>query len=108
MARLVVIHGPANTGKIARVWEVAAEDAAMRIVHRDTVRVSFGRLLEEAHLSEVIADMVYALLARGYSVVTVSCAMQPQDARRWRWIAAEAGADLQWVETGVCSSLERA
>jgi predicted kinase len=95
--RLVVISGPPNTAKIATAWAIAAEDPSLRFLHRDQVRVLFGRLLAEGHLSRLLADMALCLLRQGYGVVTAGQNLLPGDRIMWEAVAMDAGAELEWV-----------
>lgn len=88
------------SGKIARMWEIAAADPELRILHRDQIRVLPGRLLTEGDLTGVIGDMAAALLSRGYGVVTAAQNLAPSDRQMWDEVARETGAALEWVRTG--------
>ena len=99
MPRLVVISGEPNTAKLARAWAIAAEDPDLRFLHRDQVRVQFGRLLTESHLTGVMGDIAAALLSRGYGVVTAAQNLAPSDREMWDRVAVETGAQMEWVRT---------
>lgn len=99
MPRLVVVHGPQNSGKIARVWEVAASDPTMHIVHRDTLRVGFGRRVHEDTLTALMADVTFRFLVAGHSVVTAMPDMTEKDRIMWSRLASEASASVEWIDT---------
>lgn len=99
MTRLVVVSGPANTAKLARAWEIAAADPNLRFLHRDQVRVLFGRLLDEAHLTRLLGDMAESLLRNGYGVVTAGQNLAPSDRAMWGGIAERSSAELEWITT---------
>ena len=99
MTRLVVVGGPAGTAKLACAWSIAAEDPDLRFLHRDQVRVLFGRLLDEADLTRLLGDMAWSLLSRGYGVVTAGQNLAPSDRAQWERVAAETGATLEWIST---------
>ena len=100
MPRLVVVSGPPNTAKLALAWAIAAEDPNLRFIHRDQVRVLFGRLLDESHLTRLLADMATSLLTAGYGVVTAGQNLAPSDRALWTGVAEGAQAELEWVSTG--------
>ena len=100
MSRLVIIHGPANSGKLAAMWATASADRDLRVLHRDQVRLLFGRLISEAHLTEIMGDMALGLLQRGYSVITCGQNETDDDARLWEWVAVEGRSTIEW-----CSGL---
>jgi hypothetical protein len=97
--RLVVVSGPPATAKIAKAWEIAAADPDLRFLHRDQVRVLFGRLLDEAHLTRLLGDMASSLLASGYGVVTAGQNLAASDREMWERIGNHAGAPVEWVPT---------
>lgn len=99
MPRLVVVSGPAGSGKIAKAWAAAAPDPSLRFLHRDQVRVLFGRLIDEAHLTELIGVLAERLLSQGYGVVTAAQNQSPSDAALWSSIAQRTGAALEWIST---------
>lgn len=99
MPRLIAIHGPQNSGKIARVWEEAAADPRAVIVHRDTLRVAFGRRMTEATLTALMADIAYRFLLSGHSVVTAAPDMTEGDRIMWANTARETGATVEWLST---------
>jgi predicted kinase len=95
--RLVVVSGPPSTAKLATAWAIAAADPSLRFLHRDQVRVLFGRLLTEGHLTRLLADMALCLLRQGYGVVTAGQNLLPSDRIMWEAVAMDAGAELEWV-----------
>lgn len=97
--RLVVISGPPNTAKLARAWEIAAADPDLRFLHRDQVRVLFGRLLDEGHLTQLLGDMAASMLDNGYGVVTAGQNLAESDRNMWTEVARLTGASLEWVST---------
>jgi predicted kinase len=97
MPRLVVISGPANTGKMAKAWEIAAADPELRLLHRDQVRVLFGRSISEDALTDLMAEMAESLLCNGYGVITVSQNLQERDRDLWREVADLSFTDLEWI-----------
>ena len=99
MPRLVVVSGPPQTAKLTKAWEIAAADPDLRFLHRDQVRVLFGRLLDEAHLTRLLGDMAASLLYQGYGVVTAGQNLAPSDRAMWADIAQATGAELEWVQT---------
>ena len=98
MPKLVVIAGPAGTGKLARMYEVAAPDPDMRLLHRDQVRVLFGRAISEGDLTQVMQAMVMVLLENGYNVVTVGQNLHEGDTHMWNEVAYLTKAQITWME----------
>jgi predicted kinase len=97
--RLVVVSGPPNSGKLARAWEIAAADPELRFLHRDQVRVLFGRLIREDHLTLMLDAMAGCLLSQGYGVVTAGQNQAAADRALWHYTAMRTGATLEWVDT---------
>jgi predicted kinase len=96
--RLVVVYGDANTGKLAKAWQVAAADPAMRFLHRDQVRVLFGRLITEPQLTVMLYAMAKTLLSQGHSVVTAGQNLHQIDRDMWIRCGMETGAAVTFVE----------
>lgn len=96
MTRLVIIHGPANTGKMAELWSVAASDPDLRLIHRDQIRVLFGRTVDERTLTMTMASMAGTLLSNGYGVVTCGQNESNWDAQVWDGVALSSGATIEW------------
>ena len=99
MPKLIVISGPANSGKLAKAWEIAAADPELRFLHRDQVRVLFGRLIDESHLTHVIRSVAITLLESGYGVVTAAQNLSPTDFDMWNDVAKTTGSQFEWVST---------
>lgn len=99
MTRLVVVSGPPQTAKLATAWQIAAADPDLRFLHRDQVRVLFGRLLDESHLTQLLGDMAASMLDNGYGVVTAGQNLAEADRNMWAEVARLTGASLEWIST---------
>jgi predicted kinase len=99
VTRLVVIAGPANSGKMPLAQTLVGKDRNLLMVHRDQIRSSLANPIHETDLTLALVEMVNALLALGLDVVTVAQNLHPDDQERWRDLADKRGAELQWLDT---------
>lgn len=86
--RLVVISGPANSGKMPLARKLLAEDKSLICVHRDDFRRIFVNPVNEGHITESMACTAVSLLnTRKYSVIVVAWNLEPEDRELWENIA---------------------
>jgi predicted kinase len=96
---LVVIAGPANSGKMPLAQRLIASSPPPVLVHRDLIRQALVNPISEGHLSIILVELVEALLAGGYNVVTVSQNLDPLDKIRWSLAAQKNQAEFIWLDT---------
>lgn len=99
MQRLVVIAGPANTGKMPLARRLMEDDARLVLVHRDLVRAAMpGVSVSEGHITQVMGAMARTLLWQGYSVVAVAWNLEPEDVFLWTAVAADSRLSPEWLD----------
>lgn len=98
MARLVVVAGPANTGKMPLARRLMSEDPSLALVHRDDLRRDLSAKLYEWHITLVMAAIVRCLLSLGGNVIVCAWNMEPEDRMVWDGLAAEHSAGLEWFD----------
>jgi len=99
MPRLVVIAGPACSGKMPLCRKLMSEDAALLPVHRDYLRTALeteGKA-DEAVLTQIMGDAARRLLLAGHSVIAVAWNLEPMDRAMWTDVAFGAGVPMEWL-----------
>jgi predicted kinase len=94
---LVVISGPPNSGKHPLAQRLAAERGLI-LISRDRLRDATG-LRDEAQMTLAMADLARGLLTRGAGVVVCAWNLEEFDRVLWGMVAAETGAELEWLDT---------
>lgn len=97
--RLVVVAGLANSGKMPLARRFMAEDPALRMVHRDTIRDSIITETDEALLSCVMWDIADRLAENGRSVIVCAWNLEASDRQMWELLARQRGMALEWYDT---------
>jgi predicted kinase len=100
--RLIVIAGPACSGKMPLARALMEQDPSLVLVHRDALRDAFVARFDEWILTVVMADIVDRLLLYGQNVITVSWNLTRDDRRLWKSIAKKYHYDrleLEWLDT---------
>lgn len=98
-ARLVVIAGLANSGKMPLARRLMSEDEALVLVHRDTIRDSLVTRIDEWHVTEVMGVVAAKLLDQGHSVVVCAWNLEPEDRHLWEGIVLGHGLEMEWLDT---------
>ena len=98
MTHLIVIAGPASTGKMPLARHLMESDPRLACVHRDTIRESLVAKVDEAVITRIMGDATRQLLRAGYPVVAVAWNLEPVDRTMWEWVAAESGVPLLWLD----------
>ncbi|ORE87724.1 AAA family ATPase [Aurantimonas sp. 22II-16-19i] len=98
MQRLVVISGPANTGKMPLAKRLMAEDRSLMCVHRDDIRAALVNPLDEGHITLCMGALAGMLLSLGSSVIVGAWNLDPEDRQLWTRIAADHGAPMAWLD----------
>jgi predicted kinase len=96
--RFVVIAGPANTGKMPLARRLMQDDVGLTLVHRDFIRSSLERHIDEWHVTLLMADIVRRLLNLSHSAIVCAWNMEPADRALWTGIATENSVDLEWLD----------
>lgn len=97
--KLMVIAGPANSGKMPLARKLLELNPAMVMVHRDPLRAMLTNERDEAFLTLLMVDIVQALLRAGRDVLQVSQNLHPDDYKRWEACAVAYKADFWWLDT---------
>jgi len=98
MARLVVIAGPANSGKMPLARRLLTEDPDLVLVHRDHLRASFEAKLDEWDITLLMADLVEGILGLGRSPVVAAWNLDPADKELWEATAKAHLVKLEWMD----------
>ena len=98
MVRLVVIAGPANTGKLPLARKLCADDPGLLLIHRDHIREGLRNPLDEWEITLLMHAMSKYLLAHGHSICICAWNLELSDNLLWHALAGEAGAEMQWLD----------
>lgn len=98
MPRLVVVAGPANSGKMPLARRLMSEDPSLVMVHRDTIRASLITLDDESLITRLMGHIASDLLDAGHSVIVCAWNMEKSDEHLWTNIARNAGVALEWMD----------
>jgi predicted kinase len=98
MTKLVVIQGGFKTGKMPLARKLLAEDPDLVCVHRDHLRDHLINSMDEWEISLLMADLARGVLRLGRSPVIVAWNLDPADRKLWTRVAAEADAELVWLD----------
>jgi hypothetical protein len=98
MTRLVVVAGPANSGKMPLAKKLLQAEPDLVCVHRDYLRDSFINQLDEWHITVLMADLAAGILRLQRSPIVVAWNMEPSDRELFGNVAADAGVRLEWLD----------
>lgn len=98
MPRLVVVAGPANSGKMPLARRLMSEDPSLVMVHRDTIRASLITLDDESLITRLMGRIASDLLDAGHSPIICAWNMAPTDAALWNGLAEDAGIKAEWFD----------
>jgi predicted kinase len=98
MPRLIVISGPANTGKMPLARKLMADAPELALVHRDDIRRDLAATIDEGIITHVMGDMTRRLLKSGHPVVVCAWNMDKMDHDLWFDVARDAEAPLVWLD----------
>ena len=98
MTKLVVIAGPANSGKMPLARKLAAENPEYKIVHRDDLRAMFVNEVSEDQITWNMRGIASDLLSHGHTPLIVAWNLEPSDRRMWEGLAAGRMAELVWLD----------
>lgn len=98
MPRLVIIAGPANTGKMPLARRFLAEDKDLILVHRDYLRDSFVNKLDEWYITLLMGDLARGILRLIRSPLIVAWNIEDVDRALWTSIHQEFNVPLEWYD----------
>jgi len=98
MKRLIVISGPANTGKMPLARKLMADSPELALVHRDDIRRDLGTVLDEGLITHLMGDLARRLLEANHPVVVCAWNLQKMDHDLWFAIARETEAPIVWLD----------
>ena len=96
--RLVVISGPANTGKLPLAKMLCTNDPTLLLIHRDHIREGLTNSIDEGRVTLLMGEMATHLLGWGYSVCACAWNLEHFDRVMWDIIAAATHAKLEWLD----------
>lgn len=97
--KLVVIAGPANSGKMPLGRRLLAEDCDLWLVHRDHLRDSLEiNHPDEWHITTLMGDLARGILRLGKSPLIVAWNLEPIDRALWIGIASEFDVECRWLD----------
>lgn len=97
-ARLVIVAGPACSGKYPLARRLMSEDPSLVMVHRDTIRASLITLDDESLITRLMGNIASDLLDAGRSVIVCAWNMEPADGDLWNRLADKAGIRAEWLD----------
>ncbi|ORE90985.1 AAA family ATPase [Aurantimonas sp. 22II-16-19i] len=96
--RLVVVSGPANSGKMPLARRLMADDLSLMCVHRDDIRAALVNPLDEGQITLCMGALAGMLLSLGLSAIVVAWNLEPADRDLWTRIAADHGVPMEWMD----------
>lgn len=96
--KLVVISGPANTGKMPLARKLAADHPEYKIVHRDDLRRMFINPVTEDHITVHMYFVGHCLLSDGHTPVMVAWNLEQSDRNLWEKLARVHKVPLEWLD----------
>jgi hypothetical protein len=99
MKELIVIAGPANSGKYPLAKRLLDEDPRRLLVHRDPIRVALSNPCDEGDITTLMGGMAAVLLEQGYSVIACAWNLEPVDFLMWTEVAKLSRVPCRWLDT---------
>jgi predicted kinase len=96
--RLVIVAGPANSGKMPLARRLIADDPSLALVHRDDLRSALAAKLDEWHITLLMASLVRQLLSLGHNVIVCAWNLERADWNLWLGLATEHSAEMEWLD----------
>jgi hypothetical protein len=97
--RIVVIAGPANSGKMPLARCLMALDTTLGLVHRDFIRTSLESPFDEGEITLLMGYMARGILAVGRSPIIVAWNMHQMDFDLWTELSDDFIVPLTWYDT---------
>lgn len=98
LLQLVVIAGPANSGKMPLARKLMATEP-LYLVHRDHLRASFeANRPDEWEITLLMGELVRGLLRLERSPLAVAWNLEPADQELWCDISDEFRVPLRWLD----------
>lgn len=99
MPRLVVVAGPACSGKMPLARELMRKNEDLVLVHRDHLRASFESVVDEAHITLLMGALAREILRLGRSPIVVAWNLEQFDRDLWDDVSDEFLVPLEWLDT---------
>lgn len=98
MTRLIVISGPANTGKMPLARELQRIDQNLCIVHRDDIRAMLNAPCDEWNITLMMGDITGRLLAAKKPAIVCAWNLEKEDMLLWMETAHKYSVPLVWLD----------
>lgn len=99
MNKLIVIAGPANSGKYPLAKKLLANTPNSAMVHRDTLRDSLISVKNEGHITWIMHAVALELLTQGYTPIICAWNLEQFDRNIWTSLARHMNIELTWLDT---------
>lgn len=99
MKRLVIVAGPACSGKMPLARSLMQKDDDLVLVHRDFLRASFESKIDEAYITLLMGDLARGILRLGRSPIVVAWNLEQFDRDLWGEISDDFLVPLEWLDT---------
>lgn len=96
--RLIIISGPANSGKMPLARKLMADDPSLCLVHRDDIRNIIGGEVNEATITLLMVDMAERLISKNHSVVVCAWNLLRSDMEYWMGVCVKFSIPLVWLD----------
>lgn len=96
--RLVVIAGPACSGKMPLARSLMQQDSDLVLVHRDNLRASLEAKVDEAHITLLMGELARGILRLGRSPIIVAWNLEQFDLDLWSSIAGKCRVPMMWLD----------
>jgi len=93
---LYVLSGLPGAGKTTRALEISHAKGAI-LLCRDELRVSYRSVVDEGHLTLIMASQARSFLQHGYDVVVDSWNLTEGDEALWHELARECACAIRWI-----------
>lgn len=99
MLELVVIAGPANSGKMPLARRLLGENPLLVLVHRDHLRASFEiNTPDEWEITLLMGSLAGGLLTLSMSPLVVAWNLEQSDRDLWTTISKDHMVPLRWLD----------
>lgn len=96
--RIVVVAGPACSGKMPLARVLMRLDSDLVLVHRDFLRASFESKIDEGDITVLMGDLARGILRIGRSPIIVAWNLERFDVDLWTSIAVESNVTMEWLD----------
>lgn len=100
---LIILRGPAASGKDTYARKLRESDPSIVIVNRDDLRIAlhraeFGPPVDEDYVTEVEHTAIRRGLQRGFNVVSSNTNLAARNANKLAWIAYAEGEEVMLID----------